>query len=219
MQESPSSPTRGLRDRILGAAFAAFLEKGYSGVSTREIAARAKISKRDLYALFEDKKAMLAACIEARAQKMRRPLELPTAPDGESLPLILRGYGAAFLRHLSSPEVVALYRLAVLEAQRSPEVAHALNELGRESNRTALADFLKRAQGAGLLGPGEPLAMASQFLSLLWGDLMLRLLLGVARSPKAAEVEERARAATEAVLALHAQDSGKAPMPSGSGRR
>jgi len=216
MKRSPHDPTRVLRERILGAAFSAFLEKGYTGVSTREIAARARISKRDLYAQFKDKQTMLAACVETRAREMRRPLELPAALDRESLAAVLRGYGAAFLRHVSAPEVVALYRLAVLESQRSPEVARALNELGRESNRVALAEFLGRAQAAGLLGAGDPLALAGQFLALLWGDLLVRLLLGVARAPKAAEAEERARATTEALLALHAPGSGRPSGPSGS---
>jgi AefR-like transcriptional repressor, C-terminal domain len=46
--------------------------------------------------------------------------------------------------------------------------------------------------------------MAGQFFSLLLGDLMLRLMLGVTSRPGAAEVKKRARSATEAVLALHA---------------
>ena len=55
-----------VRQRILEAAFAAFREKGYAGATTREIAARAKVSKRDLYTLFPDKQTMLAACIRSR---------------------------------------------------------------------------------------------------------------------------------------------------------
>ena len=36
--------------RVLSAAFSAFMERGYSGASTAEIARRAKVSKRELYA-------------------------------------------------------------------------------------------------------------------------------------------------------------------------
>ncbi len=56
-----------VRQRILEAAFAAFREKGYAGATTREIATRAKVSKRDLYTLFPDKQTMLAACIKITA--------------------------------------------------------------------------------------------------------------------------------------------------------
>src|SRR5271166_3808139 len=64
------------RERVLTAAFALFRKRGFSGASTLEIATRAKVSKRDLYALFGNKDAMLTACIRERASRMRQPLEL-----------------------------------------------------------------------------------------------------------------------------------------------
>jgi hypothetical protein len=45
--------------------------------------------------------------------------------------------------------------------------------------------------------------MGGQFFSLLWSDLMLRLLLGTARPPDAREINRRAAAATAAVVALN----------------
>jgi len=44
------SDETGVRARILEAAFAAFMEKGYATTSTLEIATRARVSKRELYA-------------------------------------------------------------------------------------------------------------------------------------------------------------------------
>jgi hypothetical protein len=46
--------------------------------------------------------------------------------------------------------------------------------------------------------------MMEQFFALLWGDLMFGRLLGVAASPKSAEIDRRAHAATEAFLKLYA---------------
>ena len=62
-----------MRARILRAAFQAFTENGYAGTSTLQIATRAKVSKRDLYAIFANKQAMLVACIKTRLEKMRMP--------------------------------------------------------------------------------------------------------------------------------------------------
>jgi len=45
-----SSAETPVQERILGAAFKSFTEDGYAGTSTLEIARRAKVSKRDLYA-------------------------------------------------------------------------------------------------------------------------------------------------------------------------
>jgi hypothetical protein len=41
-----------VRERVRKAGFAEFCKRGFSGASTLEIATRAKVSKRDLYALF-----------------------------------------------------------------------------------------------------------------------------------------------------------------------
>src|SRR6266566_9672435 len=81
--DSPESPVPSkplsIRDRVLAAAFDLFREHGFSSTSMLDIVTRARVSKRDLYALFNNKHAVLAACISERAQQMRRPLE-PATP-------------------------------------------------------------------------------------------------------------------------------------------
>src|SRR5215469_9231086 len=52
-----------VRQRILEAAFAAFMKSGYATASTLEISTRARVSKRELYALVGNKQEMLIACI------------------------------------------------------------------------------------------------------------------------------------------------------------
>ncbi len=200
----------GSRDRILGAAFAAFLRHGYAGASTLEIATRAKVSKRDLYANFRDKHAMLLACIKGRARRMQLSPDLPTPDSRDGLASTLKTFGASILREVSHPTVIATFRLAVAEATRSPEVAQTLETAGREATRRALVDLIAHAQPAGLIGPGAPAAMASQFLALLWEGLMMSLLLGIADAPKADEIERRAANATAAFLQLHPEPAARA---------
>jgi AcrR family transcriptional regulator len=60
-----------IRERVLNAAFTLFREHGSSSTSMLDIVTRAGVSKRDLYALFNNKHAVLAACISERAQRMR----------------------------------------------------------------------------------------------------------------------------------------------------
>jgi hypothetical protein len=55
---------------------------------------------------------------------------------------------------------------------------------------------------AGLI-EGRPAELAAQLGALLWGDLLVSLLLGVAGRPPAREVSARARAAVAAFLQLH----------------
>lgn len=102
-----------LRERVLNAAFSAFMEKGYEGTSTLEIATRAKVSKRELYQVCSDKSALLKDAITERAQRMRLPLELPAATDRTALAATLTALGASVLRGVSEPPVLGVYRLAI----------------------------------------------------------------------------------------------------------
>src|SRR5215471_20093831 len=98
-----------MRARILGAAFAAFMQRGFEGASTLEIATRAKVSKRELYALFENKQAMLGACIAAHTKQMRLPLERAAPDTVEALAATLTAFGVAVLRAVYHPNALATY--------------------------------------------------------------------------------------------------------------
>jgi len=195
-----------VRERILGAAFAAFTDHGYAGASTLDIATRAKVSKRELYAVVGNKEQMLIACIAHRSQRMRPPEGLAPLRDRASLAAALTALGARLLREISDPDVIAVFRLAIAEADRSPEVAQALHSFGRLRSRAAVRDLLTAAQSAGLLAASDPAQMATQFMALLWTDLMVDRLLGVAGPPSPREIGRRARAAIAAFLRLHASD-------------
>ncbi len=193
-----------IRKRILGAAFKSFVEKGYAGTSTLEIATRAKVSKRDLYASVGNKQAMLVAGITARTAKMQLRPELPVPRSRQELASILNSYATRLMAEVSHPTVIATFRLAIAEATRSPEIAQALEAAGRNPTRGTLTDLFASAQTARLIGAGDPSEMATQYLGLLWEDLMVSLLLGSARTPKAEQIKRRAGKATTAFLQLHA---------------
>lgn len=197
--ETGTSP----RERILHAAFGAFMERGYAGTSTLEIATRAKVSKRELYALFPSKEAMLAEGIRGRTEKMQVAPDLPEARDRKMLGEVLAGFGARLLWEVSDPHVVGVYRLAIGERERAPEIGNILNAAGHEAARKALASLFGKAQRARLLPRGDTIAMAAQFLALLWTDLFVPLLLGVEPRPDEAECRRRGRDAAAQFLALN----------------
>jgi AcrR family transcriptional regulator len=199
----PAAAENHMHERILGAAFQAFMEEGYAGTSTLDIATRAKVSKRDLYANFASKHAVLVACIKSRAERMQLPPDLPTPRSRQMLASTLTAFATNLVRETSHPAVIATFRLAIAEATRSPEIAQALDTAGRDATRHALAALLASAQSSELIGPGEPAGMAMQFLGLLWEGLMVGLLLGVAATPEPAEAERRAAKAAAAFMHLH----------------
>jgi len=191
-----------VRARILDAAFAAFMKSGYAATSTLEIATSARVSKRELYTLVGNKQAMLIACIRARATRLQVPSDLPVPKDRETLGQILLSFCTKLVREITDPTVIAVFRLAIAEAVQAPEVAQALDSIGREASRAALRQIMTGAQSFGLLN-GRPADLAEQFGGLLWGNLMVGLLLGVTERPNPREVASRARAAVAAFLQLH----------------
>jgi AcrR family transcriptional regulator len=196
---------RSTRERVLSAAFAVFRRRGFAAASTLEIATRAQVSKRDLYALFASKHAMLTACIRERASRMRQPLELaaPLPISKAAVAVTLIELGTTILRVACHPDVLAVHRLAIAESDRAPEIARTLDRSGREANHAALGAWLARVQAQGFIGAGDPAVMAAHFLAVLWGGLLIQLLLRVRDAPTADEIELRARAAAKAVLTLY----------------
>jgi AcrR family transcriptional regulator len=198
-----------VRQRILSAAFSAFTEAGYAETSTLDIATRARVSKRELYAVVGNKQEMLVACIRERARRLQAPADLPEPRDRDTLQRALVAFGTQLLRETTNPTVIAVFRLAIGEAVRAPEVARALHSFGRQTSRAALTAIMTQAQSHGLLN-GRPPEMADQFAGLLWGDLMISLLLRIVDTPTPRETTRRARSAATAFLHLH-PDTSQAP--------
>jgi AcrR family transcriptional regulator len=214
MAARQTSKRRGTRDdessvrqRILSASFAAFIERGYAETSTFEIATRAHVSKRALYSLVGNKQEMLAACIGERARRLKVPADLPDLRNRENLTRGLSVFGARLLGETSDPTVIAVFRLAIAEAVRAPEVAQILDSTARKTTRMALIEIMMKARSAGLLG-GDPVEMAGKFAGLLFGDLITGLLLGVINRPSVGEITQRAGDATVAFLSLYPEPKG-----------
>ncbi len=186
-----------VRERILKAAFAAFTDGGYAATSTAEIAARAHVSKRELYALVGDKEEMLIACIRARATRFHMPAELPIVRDRSTLEQVLVSFGAQLVREASDPTVIAAFRLAIAEAPRAPEVAETLDSIARETRRAALRSVMAQAKKSGLL-EGSPPELAAALRCAALRRFARELLLGVAKPPSPREIEKRAHDAAAA---------------------
>ena len=129
--------------------------------------------------------------------------EWPAIMNGETSPRTDAAYDN-LLREISDPTVMAVFRLAIGEAVRVPEIARTLDSVGRAASRDALIEMMANARAHGLVD-GDPAEMAEQFGALLWGNLMVGLLLGVAERPSPREMARRARNAAAAFLALHPQ--------------
>jgi AcrR family transcriptional regulator len=201
-KNAPALAESPLRRRILDAAFSAFTEDGYAAASTLEIATRAKVSKRDLYTVAGSKHDLLVACITERAAGLSASAELPLVQDRPSLEHALVTLGEKVVRTAGHPNAIAMFRLAVAEAERAPEIARALESIAREASRASLRQILNDALAQSLLSGDVP-EMVETFMALLFGNLQLSWLLRVSNPPGPREVELRAQRATEAFFKLY----------------
>src|SRR5215471_15952869 len=197
-----------VRDRILSAAMRTFMEHGFAAATTLEIATRAKVSKRELYALVGNKEQMLAACVAGRGRRMRLPEGFPAPTDMASLESALRQFGIILLKELMDPDVLAVFRLGISESKRSPGIAASINEQGHKPANAALESLLRSAHVARLLVSDDFPSMVAHYRGLLLGDRMVYVLLGTARPPTSREIDRRADEAARLFLRLYGKGTG-----------
>jgi len=191
------------RERILAAAMETFMERGFANATTLEIATRARVSKRELYALVGNKEQMLAACVAARGDRMRLPEGFSEPTDRASLETALRRFGETMLRELSAPGVLAVMRLGIAEVQRSPAIAKSLDAMGRARARAALEALLRSAKASRLVADADTEEMIFDFYGLLWGMRLTWILLGVDKVPAPKQIEQRAAQAASRFLRIY----------------
>ena len=195
------------RERILDAAFSAFMERGFAETSTLEIATRARVSKRELYALVGSKQEMLAACIGERAKRLQMPAGLPRTARSRNARAHARDPGNPALARNLRPD---RHRRVSPGDRRSG--ARARGRAGPElARRRAQPGRLARddePRPVGRAAPGEPAEMAEHFAGLLWGNLMTGLLLRTAERPAPREIARRAGEAAAGLLQLYAKPAG-----------
>lgn len=187
---------RGTAARILAAARALFLEKGYGATSMDAVAAAAPVSKRTLYQHFESKADLFAAVIDAAWSHLTRAPPLPAETAGCPR-AVLRAYVDGLKDHWDRPDVIPLLRLVIAEAPRFPELSQAYFAAGKEPVVKALHGYFSTLAQEGRLAPGaDPELAAAQFLGAIKEPLFWPRVLGVPVAFDADATVERAIAAT-----------------------
>jgi len=198
-----AEPTGSIRERILNAAFKAIIENGAFGSSTLDIANGAKVSKRDLYALFGNKDEILLACIEERATAISGSLKLPDSETVTDLARILQTFGYRLLKATTRSEIIAAFRFAIARSQDLPAAARAIDRSGRRASRAALGRLLKHAIEHDLIRDGDMDKMIRTYFGLLWADLQVGLLMGVSKAPSEQELQSISSDTAETFISVY----------------
>jgi AcrR family transcriptional regulator len=166
MLDTHGNPRINHQERILGAAAEIFLEKGYEETSTADIARRAKVSKRELYSNFSDKRDILAAVITDLQNHMQAEANISWS-SSEDIKTVLMKAGSQILAFIHSERFANLFRIVAAESFRDPVSAQKFYLLGPGIGRTNTAAYLKRHMHAGDLRKTDPLQAADDFLDLV----------------------------------------------------
>jgi AcrR family transcriptional regulator len=182
-------------EEILHAAYAVFTEKGFDGATMLEIASRARASKTTLYARFESKEALFQALMAWGTCQGTDALDAIVNNQALDSMAALHLFAARVLSQMMQPEKLALFRIAVAEGGRLPEVGKIFSSFTRDHGVRSGQVLAKRLVEQGLIEIGDPEEYGHSFIGLLQGELFMRALLGAAPPPSAREIERHARRA------------------------
>lgn len=160
------------RAAIVKAAHEAFVELGFARTTTAIVAARAKVSKRSLYELFEDKTELFAAVVR---ENRRLILDLPRPPD-ETLPMLdtLFRIFRLDIDEKAEREREAILNLIARESTQFPELSDYLYENNVLRSREELIEWLTGQTRQGRIVMDDPLVHAGMLMDIVFGALLPR---------------------------------------------
>ena len=193
---STESTLDGSRDEeILRAAFDVFTEKGFHDATMLDVAKRARASKATLYGRFAGKEALFKALVAWGTRQGAEALSSIAADETPDPLAALNRYATRLLSQMLQPEKLALFRIAVAEGARLPEVGAIYSNATRDHGVALGRKLAARLIEARIVQIDEPEAFGHAFMGLLQGELFTRALLGVIPPPSEAEIEAHAHAA------------------------
>ena len=191
---------------LLDVATEVFIEHGFEGASTNEIARRANCSKTTLYCRFPTKHDLFIAVLERRTEAIFRELFTALPVDGP-IEKTLMEFGARVLRIADADDQLRLQRVVSMEAERFPELAHRFYELGPNRVLEELSRYLKAQIKRGRLIPEDPRMMAEHMAGLITGGDVRWKILGIRCALCPAENQRRLQAAVKAFLRAYSAKS------------
>jgi AcrR family transcriptional regulator len=153
------------RDRILDAAGACFARHGFSGTTTREVAARADITEAGLYRHFDSKEALYAAILDRKMQAPDLLEGLADAIERRDDAAVLGGLARGVLeRGLGDPDFVRLLFFSALEGH---ELAESFFHARVRRIRESLAGYVGSRIEEGAFRDVDPWLAAGAFVGMV----------------------------------------------------
>lgn len=166
------------RLELLDRALELFLEHGYELTTIDAIAASVGMTKRTVYARYEDKAALFRAAVQRAIERWIVPIEALDGLAHEDLETILTKVAEIRMANAMRPEGVRLQRIVNAESYRFPEIFSLAYEQGSRPTINFLVDQFRRRIETGELSVEDPEIAAAAFLSMVVGGPARTIWLG-----------------------------------------
>ncbi len=127
------------RQQISEAAANLFLTEGFERTSMDSIAQAAGVSKQTVYSHFANKDELFRSCIASKVAEYDLTVE---PSEYHTLEAGLRAFADGYLRILSDPRVVSMWRLIMAESVEHAHVARVFYDTGPRQSLDSLTRFL-----------------------------------------------------------------------------
>lgn len=154
-----SLPPDKVREHILAAATAMFIERGLSDTSIDAIAAEANSSKKTIYKHFDNKIDLFRCAIRHRMREGPAVFE-PDAADSGSMADMLRAYCRWTYDRALTTDSFGLYRASIEAASAAPDAAADIRDSFRDTLHWPLQYFGRLTRSEQLLLDDIPAAAA-----------------------------------------------------------
>jgi AcrR family transcriptional regulator len=185
-------------ERVLDAAANVFLEEGFARAKMDQIASRAGITKQTIYARFPSKNALFGALASRFSGIVFRPQYLEQNSNQSPRAFLIQ-FAIEVTNVLRNPKSQHLFVVLAAEARAFPELASATWAEGPGRLRTRLRRFFDEQITLKRMAVSDPDFAAEQFLGLLVGPIIGRLLFG---RPSYFESKQHAKSYIEAAVDL-----------------
>ena len=183
---------------MLRVALAAFLEQGFDQATMEGIATSAGMSKRTVYARYDDKAALFCAAIGHAVERYTIPRDLLETAAADSLADTLMNVARLRIANLSHPESISLQRVLTAQSYRFPELFHAAFERSAGPTIAFLEQHFTRHAERGDIRLDDPRQTVTAFLSLVVGGPARIIISGNPLAPE--KVERHLRFAVDLFL-------------------
>jgi TetR/AcrR family transcriptional repressor of mexJK operon len=153
-------------EELLNVALDIFLERGFELTTMEEIATQVGMSKRTVYARYQDKGALFKAAVRLAIERFTVPRETLEAVATDDLEETLAAIARLRIANLARPVATKLQRILSAQSYRFPELFHAAFEEGVGPTVNFLGDLFARYSAQGEIKVTEPQRAATAFLSL-----------------------------------------------------